>query len=96
MASKWEKVVDKDALLTLGCKLIIYGRSVSWWDEELHRLVKDRKACFAQALDNDNNWNDYLSIHKELKQKIREKRKICREELMAKVNKNYRKNTKGF
>ena len=96
MASKWEKVVDKAALLTLGRKLIICGRSVSWWDEELRQLVKDRRACFAQGLDNDSNWSDYLRIRKELKQKIREKRKICREQLMAKVNNNYRKNIKAF
>ena len=55
-------------------------RSVSWWDEELHQLVKDRTACFAQGLDNDSNWSDYLKIRKELKQKIREKGKICKEQ----------------
>ena len=49
MASKWEKVVDKAATISLGHKLIICGRSVSWWDEELYQLVKDRKACFAQS-----------------------------------------------
>ena len=76
MVSKWEKVVDKTALLTLACKLIICGRSVRSWDEELRQLVKDRRACFAQRLDNDNNWSDYLIIRKELKPKIREKGKF--------------------
>ena len=71
MASKWAKVVDKTALLTLGSKLIICSRSVSWWDEELHQLVKYRRACFAQGLDNDSNWSDYLRIRKELKQNER-------------------------
>ena len=56
---------DKPTLLTLGCKLIICGGSVSWWKEELHQLVKDRRACFAQGFDNDSNWSDYLRIHKE-------------------------------
>ena len=46
MASKWEKVVDKAALLTLGRKLIICCRSVSRSYEELRQLVKDCKACF--------------------------------------------------
>ena len=36
--------------------------------------MKDRRTCFVQGLDNDNNWNDYLKISKELKQKIREKK----------------------
>ena len=76
MASKWEKVVDKAASKALGRKLIICGRSVNWWDEELRQLVKDRRTCFAQGLDNDSNWNDYLKIRKELKQKIREKRRF--------------------
>ena len=30
MVSKWEKVVDKVASLTLGCELIVCGRSVKW------------------------------------------------------------------
>ena len=55
MASKWEKVIDIAALLTLGCNLIICGRSVSCWDEELRQLVKDGRAYFAQGLDNDSN-----------------------------------------
>ena len=70
------KVVDKAASKALGRKLIICGRSVSWWDEELRQLVKDRRTCFAQGLDNDSNWNDYLKIRKELKQKIREKKRF--------------------
>ena len=96
MASRWKKVVDKAALLTLVCKLTICGRSVSWWDEELRQLVRDCRACFAQVLDNDSNWNDYLRTRMELKQKIREKQKIFTERLMAKVNNNYRKNIKAF
>ena len=89
-------MVDKAASIALGRKLIICGRSVRWWDEELRQLVKDRRACFAQGLDSDSNWSKYLRIRKELKQKIREKRKICREEFMANVNNNYRKNIKAF
>ena len=49
MASKWEKVVDKAASKALGRKLIICGRSVNWWDEELRQLVKDRRTCFAKV-----------------------------------------------
>ena len=65
MASKWKKVVDKATLLTLGLKLIICGKSVSWWDEELWQLAKDRRACFTQGLDNDSNWSEYLRIRKD-------------------------------
>ena len=96
MASKWEKVVDKAASIALGRKLIICGRSVSWWDDELRQLVKDRRACFAQGLDNDSNWSEYFRMRKVLKQRIREKKKVCREEFMANVNNNYRKNIKAF
>ena len=64
MASKWEKLVDKAALITLGCNIIICGRSVSWRDEEVCQLLKDRRACFTQSLANDSNWSDYLGINK--------------------------------
>ena len=60
-------MVDKAASIALGCKLIICGRSVSWWDEELGQLVKDHRACFAQGLDKDGNWSEYLRICKKLK-----------------------------
>ena len=58
--------------------------------------MKDHRACFAPALDKDSNWSDYLRICKELKQKIREKRKTCRAEFMDNVNSNYRKNIRAF
>ena len=66
MASKLEKLVDKAASITLHCKLIICGRSVRWWDEGIHQLMKDHRACFAQGLDKDSNWNDHLRVHKGL------------------------------
>ena len=69
-------MVDKAASLTLGSKVIISGRLVSWWDEELHQLVKNPRACFAQGLDNDSNWSDYLRIHKELKRKLEKNEKF--------------------
>ena len=40
--------------ILLGHKLIICGRSVSWWDEGICQLVKDHRACFAQGLDKDS------------------------------------------
>ena len=58
--------------------------------------MKDRRTCFAPGLVNDSNWSDYSGLCKELKPKIEEKRKICREQLMVKVNNNYRKNIKPF
>ena len=82
MAIKWEKVIHKAASKALRPKLIICGRSVNWWDEELRKLVKDRRTCIAQGLDtcNDSSWNDNFKIRKELKQKIREKRFVERNE----------------
>ena len=59
-------VVDKAASTTLSHMLIICGRSVNWWNEEIRQLVKDLRACFAPGLDKDNNWSDYLTTHKEV------------------------------
>ena len=58
--------------------------------------MKDCTAGFAKGLDNDSNRNNYLKIPNKLKQKIRDKKKICRDELMDNVNSNYRKNMKAF
>ena len=43
-------MVEKAASIALDHKLIIRGRSVSRWDEDLHQLVKDLQACF------DRDW----------------------------------------
>ena len=50
MASKWEKVVDKAASITLRRKLIVSARSVRWWREELRQLVKNCRDCIAKDL----------------------------------------------
>ena len=55
-------MVNKAASIASGHKLIICGRSVSWQDGELRQLVKDGRACFAQGLDKNSNWNDCLTI----------------------------------
>ena len=91
-----EKVVDKAASIALGCRLIICGRSVKWWDEEIRQPVKDCRPCFAQGLGNDTNWNEYFKIRRELKEKIRDKRKNCKEEVMNNVKSTYRKNMNAF
>ena len=89
------KLIDKFATITLGCKVTICGRSVSWWDEEINQLVRV-PGFFAQALDKEGNWSDYLTICEGLKQKIREKRKICTKEFMVNIDNTYRKNMKAF
>ena len=38
-----------------------YCRSVNWSDEELHQLVKEHRACFAQGLDNDHYINGVIT-----------------------------------
>ena len=50
------KSVDKAASTTLDCKLIMCGRSVNWWDEDIHQFVKDHRAFFAQGLGRENTW----------------------------------------
>ena len=56
-------MVDKAGSKALRCRLIIIsGRSVNWWDEELCQLVKDLRDCFAHCLGNDRNWNNYLHV----------------------------------
>ena len=50
MASKWQQVVDKSALIALVSKPnICVDQSVSWWDEELCQPRKDRRACLVEV-----------------------------------------------
>ena len=59
-------MVDKATSKVLRRKFIFCRISFNWFDEELRQLVKDRRTCFAQGIDNDSSWNDYLKTRKEL------------------------------
>ena len=63
------------ALLTLGHKLIICGRSVSRWYEELHQLVKDCRICSLKVWIMTPIGVITVRICKELKLIIRRKKK---------------------
>ena len=50
MASKWQRVLDKSALIAVVCKPnICVGQSVSWWDEQLHQPWNDSRACLLEV-----------------------------------------------
>ena len=38
--SEWESIVNKVAKSVIGEKLIVCGKSVNWWDEEIKDKIK--------------------------------------------------------
>ena len=48
--SEWEKVVNRVARKIVDRKRIVCGRSVSWWDDELRGMVRERRACQRECL----------------------------------------------
>ena len=88
--SEWEKVVNRVAREIVGRKRIVCGRSVSWWDDELRGMVRERRACHKRVLEGSvDAWNEYCEKHRALKSKIREKRKLLHDSYMKNINESY-------
>ena len=92
---EWEKVVNRVARKIVGRKKIVCGRSVSWWDDELRGMVRERRACHKRVLEgNVDAWNEYCEKRRVLKSKIREKRKLLHDSYMKNINESYWNNRK--
>ena len=88
--SEWEKVVNRVAREIVGRKRIVCGRSVSWWDDELRGMVRERRACHKRVLEGSvDAWNEYCERRRVVKSKIREKRKLRHDSYMKKINESY-------
>ena len=88
--SEWEKVVNRVAREIVGRKRIVCGRSVSWWDDELRGMVRERRACHKRVLEGSvDAWNEYCEKRRVLKSKIREKRKLLHDSNMKNINESY-------
>ena len=88
--SEWEKVVNRVAREIVGRKRIVCGRSVSWWDDELRGMVRERRACHKRVLEGSvDAWNEYCEKRRVLKSKIREKRKLLHDSYMKNINESY-------
>ena len=69
--SEWEKVVSRVAREIVGRKRIVCGLSVSWWDNELRGMVRERCACYKKVLERSvDAWNEYCEKRRILKSKI--------------------------
>ena len=52
-------------------KRIVCGRSVSWWDNKLRGMVRERRACHKRVLEGSADvWNEYCEKCRVLKSKI--------------------------
>ena len=56
--SEWEKVVNRVAKGDCWWKIIVCGHSVSWWDDELRGMMRERHACHKRVLEGSvGAWN---------------------------------------
>ena len=85
--SEWEKVVNRVARRIIDRKRIACGRSVSWWDDELRGMVRERHACHKRVLEGSvDAWNECCEKRRVLKSKIRDKRKLLHDSYMRSIN----------
>ena len=88
--SEWEKVVNRVAREIVGRKRIVCGRYVSWWDDKLRGMVRERRACHKRVLEGSvDAWNEYSGKRRVLKSKIQEKRKLLHDSNMENINESY-------
>ena len=47
---KWEQVVKKVASAEVGEKVIVCGRAVRWWDDEIKQKIEERREVYRKIL----------------------------------------------
>ena len=94
---EWESVVNRVAKSELGEKMIVCGRAVRWWDEQIKDRINVRREGYKKVLNGwEDLWDEYCRLCKEVRQVVIEKKLNIWNELVEKVNTDFDENMKEF
>ena len=72
---QWEQVVKKVASTEVGEKVIVCGRAVRWWDDEIKQKIEERRELYRKILRGQGDlWGEYTKLHREVKSLVIEKK----------------------
>ena len=93
----WESIVNRMANAEVGEKVVVCGRAVRWWDNEIKAKIEQRRELYKRILRGvDGLWEEYVRLRKEVKQLVTEKKLQIWNEVVDKANSDYDGNNKEF
>ena len=93
----WESIVNEVAKAVVGEKLIVCGRAARWWDAEVKAKIEHRRDVYRKiAGGQDELWEEYYMLRKEVKNLVIEKKLNNWNEVLEKANSDYDGNRKEF
>ena len=91
----WESIVNRVAKAEVGEKVVVCGRVVRWWDNEIKAKIEQRRGLYKKIIrGEDEVWDEYARLRKEVKQLVTEKERQIWSEVVDKANSDYEGNKK--
>ena len=92
----WESIVNRVAKAEVG-EVVVCGRAARWWDDEIKAKIEQRREFYKRILrGEDELWEEYVRLRKEVKQLVTEKKLQIWNEVVDKANSYYEGNNKEF
>ena len=93
----WESIVNRVAKAEVGEKVVVCGRAARWWDDEIKAKIEQRRKLYKRILrGEDELWEEYVRLRKEVKQLVTEKKLQIWNEVVDKANSDYEGNKKEY
>ncbi len=93
----WESIVTEVAKAEVGEKVVVCGKAAMWWDDEIKVKIEQRRELYKRILrGEDELWEEYVRLWKEVKQLATEKKLQIWNEVVDKANSDYEGNKKEF
>ena len=94
---EWENIVNRVARDTVGEKVIVCGRSVRWWDDEIKAKIEQRRQLYKRMVRGQEGlWDEYNKLRREVKHLVMEKKLNVWNGVVEKANADFEANKKEF
>ena len=94
ITKEWESRVARD---TVGEKVIVCGRSVRWWDDEIKAKIEQRRQLYKRMVRGQEGlWDEYNKLRREVKHLVMEKKLNVWNGVVEKANADFEANKKEF
>ena len=94
---EWENIVNRVARDTVGEKVIVCGRPVRWWDDEIKAKIEQRRQLYKRMVRGQEGlWDEYNKLRREVKHLVMEKKLNVWNGVVEKANADFEGNKKGI
>ena len=89
--------MNRVAKAEVGEKVVVCGRAVTWWNNEIKAKTEQRKELYKRTLRREDElFEEYVRLRKEVKQFVTQKKLQIWNEVVDKANSDYEGNKKEF